>query len=211
MSPAVRALCTGLLLPVAACSTIPAEGTARGEALYANCAPCHGESGQGNKGFSAPAIAGLPAWYVTAQLTKFQDGTRGAHPDDVHGLRMRPMSRNLKTKADVDGVAAYVASLSPAAPAQTLTGDASKGQATFQTCAACHGTDGAGNEATHAPPLKHLDDWYVVAQLTKFKAGQRGYAAADTYGAQMRGMSNVVPDEAAMRDVAAYVHTLATP
>ena len=42
------------------------------ERLYINnCAQCHGADGRGNESISAPAIAGLPDWYIERQLNYF--------------------------------------------------------------------------------------------------------------------------------------------
>lgn len=202
-------LAAGMLAGAVApgCSA-PTEGVARGEFLYKNCAQCHGVDGKGSDLVKAPQIAGLPAWYITAQVQKFRGGLRGAHPDDVAGLKMRPMSRTIKSAADVQLVADYVASLPHDKAPATVQGDATKGKDAFATCSACHGQDGAGNEALKAPPIRQLNDWYVVAQLDKFKSGVRGYSADDTQGAQMRGIAGGLTDEAAMRDLAAYIQTL---
>ena len=61
---------------------------ARGEQLFALCTQCHATDGGGNSEALAPAIAGLPGWYVEAQLKKFKDGTRGLHAADTGGLRV---------------------------------------------------------------------------------------------------------------------------
>ena len=45
---------------------------ARGETLFELCVQCHGYSGEGNAEALAPAIAGMPAWYVEAQLKNFK-------------------------------------------------------------------------------------------------------------------------------------------
>lgn len=196
------------LLAATACSTVPAEGVARGQVLYKNCVPCHGDAAQGNQLVAAPQIAGLPTWYIERQVGNFQTGMRGAHPDDAPGLKMRPMSRMIKNEADLAAVAEYVSSLPPAKHELTLGGDATKGQGTYAVCTACHGADAAGNEAQNAPPLHNLQDWYIVAQISNFKAGHRAYSPKDTVGAQMKAMANTVTDDAAARDVAAYIHSL---
>lgn len=191
------------------CSTVPADGVARGEALYKNCAQCHGADGRGSDLVPAPQIAGLPEWYVAAQVTHFQSGIRGAHADDVGGLKMRPMARTLKSEKDVQVVAAYVASMPYEKPASSgVTGDAEKGKAAFATCSACHGADGAGNEGMKAPPIRQLNDWYVVSQLGKFKHGVRAYHPSDATGATMAGIAKGIADDAAMHDLAAYIQTL---
>src|SRR5690606_22514045 len=110
---ASRTLPLLLLLWTTACAPSAPSGERRGEALYATCASCHGDHGQGRPEYGAPAIAGLDEWYVRAQLEKFRSGARGAHPDDVAGLRMRPMARQLDGDDDVAAVAAFVAALEP--------------------------------------------------------------------------------------------------
>ncbi len=207
----VRSTLVALALALTAasgCTELPASGVARGQVLYTNCEQCHGKSGEGSTLVQAPPIAGLPAWYIEAQFLHFQTGLRGAHPDDVEGLKMRPMSRTVKDPADVKVVAEYVASLPAVKTEATMGGDATKGQAAFATCAACHGADGQGNPDLKAPKIAGQADWYVVRQLTKFKGGVRAYDPADTAGATMKGIAGTIPDEAAMRDLAAYIHTL---
>jgi cytochrome c553 len=75
--------------------------TDRGQALFPLCAACHGNHGEGRLELGAPAIAGLPEWYVAAQLQKFRHDVRDSHPQDTAGLRMRPMARSLPTEGVV--------------------------------------------------------------------------------------------------------------
>jgi cytochrome c553 len=193
-------------LPLAGAS---ADDDARGEALFTLCAQCHGTSGGGNPAALAPAIAGLDPWYVEAQLAKFRSGVRGTHPQDTGGLRMYPMSLWLASDADAVAVAGYVAGLPAARPEPRLTGgDAQRGKQLFMPCVACHGNDGAGNEAMKAPALAGASDWYLFSSLQKFKAGIRGADPADQTGAIMRAMSSTLADEQAMRDVVAHIVTL---
>jgi cytochrome c oxidase subunit 2 len=211
MQMAVRGkLALGLLLAVvgAAAGAAPTDD-ARGEELYSLCGSCHGARGAGNQSYGAPAIAGMSQWYVEAQLRKFRSGWRGAHPFDVEGLRMRPMSRALGSDEDVRAVSAYVAGLAPARPEPVLgAGDPRKGEALYTTCATCHGADGTGNQQLSAPALVHQSDWYLLRQIGKFKSGVRGSNPQDLPALQMRGMSMVLIDEQATRDVIAHIMTL---
>ena len=59
-----------------------------------------------------------------------------------------------------------------------------------------------------APPLNHASDWYLLAQLKKFKDGIRGSSGMDIEGAQMMPMANTLKDEQAMKDVVAHIATL---
>jgi cytochrome c553 len=196
-----------MVASAAACSRTPTPGLARGRAVYDNCVPCHGTAGQGNQALGAPAIAGMPAWYVAAQLENFQAARRGYAPFDTTGIRMKSMSWALDLEGDAQSVAEYVASLPAVSPAPVLTGDAAAGQAAYAVCSACHGADGTGNEAVHAPPLAGKSDWYLLAQLRKFRDGWRGTDTADIWGQTMRPNAMAL-DSAAMANVVAYIQTL---
>jgi cytochrome c553 len=175
--------------------------------LFEACVACHGTAGEGNQAIGAPAIAGLPQWYVTSQLTRFQTGLRGKHPDDVEGLKMRAMSNQMLSEAETTAVAAHVSSMPHAATAAITGGDAAIGQQAFTLCVACHGAKGEGNQAVNAPPLAGLDDWYVAAQLRKFRAGIRGTVTGDSIGPVMQAMSLTIAPEN-INHLAAYVRSL---
>jgi cytochrome c oxidase subunit 2 len=87
-------------------------------------------------------------------------------------------------------------------------GDAAAGQALYGVCAACHGAQGEGNPALNAPKLAGQGAWYLRRQLHNFKQGARGTDDKDVYGKQMAPMAAVLPDEAAIANVAAYIATL---
>jgi cytochrome c oxidase subunit 2 len=82
------------------------------------------------------------------------------------------------------------------------------GAAQYGVCMACHGPSGEGNPSLNAPRLAGQQAWYMQRQLHAFRNGQRGAHANDTYGAQMRAFAAMLPDEAAIRNLAAYVETL---
>jgi len=171
------------------------------------CNRCHGPQGQGMRGLEAPLIAGMPAWYVEGQLHKFREGIRGTHPKDMPGMRMRPMANTLK-ESDVPAVAAHVAGMAVQEAMPTLEGaDPEKGKAGFAVCAACHGVDAKGNQQMGAPLLAGQDDWYLLTQLKNFKAGIRGADPRHAQGPLMRPMVGNL-DDAAMKDIAAYLRSL---
>lgn len=204
----IAAGCLAGVVAIAGCARGSAKESASGAELYGSCIACHGTEGAGTPAVGAPAIAGLPEWYVTSQVQRFQTGLRGKHPDDVEGLKMRAMSRQLSSEAEVAAVAAYVSALpKPRNPAAITTGDTATGQAAFALCVGCHGPNGEGNQAVNAPPLAGLDDWYVAAQLRKFRAGIRGTTPEDTIGPVMQAMSLAVAPES-IDHLAAYVHSL---
>lgn len=200
----------GWIVAAYGCARTPGPGLARGEQIYDSCVPCHGKAGLGSPLVGAPEIAGLPKWYVVAELTKFKDGIRGAHPDDVEGARMRPMAKSLYRPGDLESVASYVATMKSTRPEPSLhTGNVAAGQARFTSlCITCHGAQAAGMEALGAPPLDHQADWYMYSQVTKFRSGLRGAHPADASGMTMAAMAKTLPDTTAILDVIAYIRTL---
>ncbi|MBI5836845.1 MAG: c-type cytochrome [Candidatus Eisenbacteria bacterium] len=209
VAPVALAVLAAAVLAVG-CSRTPGPGLARGTQIYDTCVPCHGPRGLGNPTIGAPEIAGLPKWYLVAQLGKFKGGLRGTHPDDAEGARMRPMARSLYRPGDLESVAQYVETLRPARPAASLAGgNVAAGQARFNAvCIACHGAAAAGNQALGAPPLNRQADWYMFSQLSKFRSGLRGAHPQDATGMQMAAMAKSLPDTTAMKDVIAYIRTL---
>jgi len=181
----------------------------RGKQLYGTCIPCHGPGGNGNIMFKSPQIAGQSQWYVESQIIKFKDGIRGSHPKDVEGLMMKAMAMTLPTAEDVKTVAAYVTSFKPVPQAATFSsGNADKGKTLYATCFACHADKAQGNILFKSPSLQNLQDWYMLAQLKKFKEGIRGAHPKDITGATMRPMAMMLADEQAMKDVIAYIQTI---
>jgi cytochrome c553 len=201
------AILVAVLLTGSAC-TVPEAGLPRGEALFDTCEPCHGGAGAGAPELGAPAIAGLPQWYVERQLEKFRDGLRGAHPDDIPGMRMRPMAVTLNKEGDIPSVAEYVATLPRVLSEGTLHGNAGAGANTFGTvCFVCHGDDAEGNELLGAPPLVAASDWYLLGQLQNFRSGARGADPRDTWGLTMRANALALSEQG-MQDVLTYIRTL---
>jgi len=196
---------------IAACSPqAPEQGVERGAALWDTCAPCHGSEGLGNRELGAPAIAGLPQWYIESQLNGFTNNWRGGHPFDTVGIRMKSMVLALDLEGDLESVAEYVAGLPGGAPDDFFPeADVSAGQTTYTTCQTCHGPQGMGNEALRAPPIANQSDWYLFEQLRKFKAGWRGAHPDDTWGGTMRQGSGIMAlDNQAMLNVVSYIETL---
>jgi len=188
-----------------------AEENERGADLFRLCAACHGENAAGNEVVGAPPIAGMPEWYLQAQLNQFRSGNRGTHFDDIMGMRMRPMAMSLMSEGDVEAVAAYVAAKPHVDPAPVLTGgDAEAGKATYlKICITCHGPEAAGNkEMMGAAPLNRSSDWYLFRQVNNFKSGIRGARPGDQGGALMRPMMLQLTDEQSIKNVIAYIMTL---
>jgi cytochrome c oxidase cbb3-type subunit 3 len=119
------------------------QAHAIGERLFLTyCAQCHGSDARGNKGF--PNLTDNDWLYGGAPeviKTTIMAGRTGMMP---------PMAQALGSDKDVENVAHYVLSLSGSTsdPIKTVFG-----KSKFGACAACHGTDGRGNQALGAPNL----------------------------------------------------------
>jgi cytochrome c oxidase subunit 2 len=120
---------------------------------------------------------------------------------------MAPMAATLADETAVANVAAYISSLPDQPVRPTVRGNAQSGQKRYVTCGTCHGADGRGIEATNAPRLKGMSDWYLVTQLKNFRNGIRGAHPLDMYGSQMALMGGMLNDEQAVNDVVAYINT----
>jgi cytochrome c553 len=153
------------------------------EARVQGCVTCHGQSGQGTSNGYFPRIAGKPAGYLYNQLVAFRNGER----------RYSPMNYLVAYLPDayLREIAEHFARQRPPlaprenAPADAITtargkslvtaGDAGKG---IPACIACHGAGLTGMEPG-IPGLVGLRSSYIVAQLTRWRVGERHAAEPD--------------------------------
>jgi cytochrome c oxidase subunit II len=184
-----------------------AGDAAAGKPLFAVCASCHGLQAEGNPALNAPKLSGQADWYLKRQLKNFKDGARGTHDKDVFGKMMAPMAATLADEAAIANVVAYIRTLPDDPAPATVHGNVKNGQDPYVTCGACHGPDGRGIQATNAPRLKGMSDWYLVTQLKNFKQGIRGAHPKDLYGKQMAAMAAILSDDQATDDLVAYIDT----
>ncbi|WP_066589082.1 cytochrome bc1 complex diheme cytochrome c subunit [Cellulomonas timonensis] len=167
-------LATGALYAVlaptsadAADSAASANDIEAGDKLFqANCATCHGPTGEGSG--SAPSLIG-----VGAASVDFQVGT-GRMPMAISGpqAEAKPAQFNAEQTAQL---AAYVASLGagPGIPVAEQVdpskGDAANGMALFRTnCAMCHNAVGAGgalSEGKYAPSLLETTNTHIYEAM----------------------------------------------
>jgi cytochrome c oxidase subunit 2 len=180
---------------------------AAGAPLFAVCAACHGAQGEGNPALNAPKLSGQQDWYLKRQLQHFKSGARGAHEKDVYGKMMAPMAATLTDDTAINNVVAYMKTLPDTPAPVTVKGNAKDGHGRYENCAACHGADGLGIQATNAPRLKGMSDWYMVTQLNNFKHGIRGADRKDSYGPQMATIAAMLDDERTTADLVAYINT----
>lgn len=182
-----------------------------GKSRYAACSACHGAQGEGNLALNAPKLSGQSDWYMKRQLEAFKSGARGTNEKDVFGKMMAPMVATLNDEAAIDNVVAYIKTLPDTPAPATVTQNSTNGRgqkAYVSNCAACHGPAGQGIQATNAPRLAGMSDWYLATQLKNFKQRIRGAHPKDLYGAQMSSMAAILPDDQAVNDLVGYINTL---
>lgn len=184
---------------------------AGGDLFATTCAQCHGPQGQGNEQLKAPSIAARPAWYVLAQLKNFHMGRRGANPADVQGTQMATIAKGL-SEEQMKAMAEKVESLPlvvPPAPVALRNPDVEEGRYIFtERCMECHRYNGSGEMTFGSPPLIGLPDWYLLAQIDKFKNGWRGVDPNDPNGLKMKFSSLYIESEQAKHDVVAFILSL---
>lgn len=179
------------------------------ELFLVGCAFCHGQNGEGVKSLDGknigPSLVGVGAAAVDFQVSS------GRMPL-VQPAAQGPRKPQAYTRAEIDALAAYVASLGPGpsipSPDQYsvdgLTGDERQeaitrgGQIFLTNCTACHNFNGAGGAMPRggaAPTLHGVEPRLI-------------YEAMLTGPGQMDSFSNgnLSPDE--KRDVIAYLKSL---
>jgi cytochrome c553 len=198
-----------LVLSTAATGARAVDNPQRGGELYASCATCHGAQGEGNRGLNAPRLTHLAPVYIVEQLQKFKAGVRGGSQASDSARQMAAMAITLADDQAMYDIASYISSLKGGVSAVTVEADPEVGAGYYrQFCAACHGPAAEGNPALNSPRLAGADDWYLAAQLEAFRSGARGSHAQDRTGKQMRAMAGVLPDDAAVAAVVAYIRSL---
>jgi ubiquinol-cytochrome c reductase cytochrome c subunit len=140
-----------------------------GKKLFAvGCSSCHGTSGQGTTG--GPSLVG-----VGSAAVDFQVGT-GRMPAQQPGAQI-PSKKVIYTQAEIDQLAAYIASLGPGPSTPTKAqydpngANAAHGGELFRTnCTQCHNYQGKGGALTNgkfAPSLDGVSDKHLYeAMLT---------------------------------------------
>ncbi|GAA0609399.1 MULTISPECIES: cytochrome bc1 complex diheme cytochrome c subunit [Streptomyces] len=138
-----------------------------GKKLYSvGCASCHGTGGQGTS--DGPSLVG-----VGSAAVDFQVGT-GRMPAQQPGAQV-PKKKVIYSQAEIDQLAAYVASLGagPIKPTEKQYSpegaDIAKGGELFRTnCAQCHNFSGKGGALTHgkyAPSLEGVEPKHIYEAM----------------------------------------------
>jgi len=127
---------------------------AMGESLFlVQCAPCHGETGDGLSGKAQDFSKRMTTAQVLDVIKNGQDQLK--YP-------MGAMPAGMASGADAQAIAEYVAN--------GMQGEA---PAMFVACASCHGTDGKGMNGM-SPNIAEYDDAIIIKTLEHGKKGSIG-------------------------------------
>jgi len=131
------------------------------------CKGCHGLDGHGVAP-GIPNLAGQSYRYLVTALNEYRQGQR------IHAA-VRIMAENL-TEAGERAVAAYYASLPPAAPAPGARAEIfspyEHGKELAQACTQCHGENG-NSVIPGTPSLSGQQPGYFVAAIQEYLTGAR--------------------------------------
>ncbi len=144
------------LPPIPAAKTSIFSPYDRGKEVAATCASCHGQDGN-SKTPGTPSLAGQQPRYFVVATQEYLTGARETPP--MHAL-LRGIS-NL----DMESVALYFASQTPAQRSVPPIGDPAAGEPRTAVCGGCHGSHGVSTDSA-TPGLAGQDPQYLV-QATK--------------------------------------------
>lgn len=143
--------------------------SAHGAVLFAQCAACHGDQGQGLPDGTTPRIAGQHFHVLVKQLIDFRRGKRW-------DFRMEERARShLGGFQDVADVAFYVSAL-PRGSDGNASGDEAlaKGAGLYASnCSSCHGKRGEGDDMEAVPMLAGQHAAYLLRQMYDAVDGRR--------------------------------------
>jgi cytochrome c553 len=168
--------------------------------IFETCRLCHSTK-EMQRG---PILDGLPAWYVTLQLNKFKAGVRGTNSENRSEALMAAAISLPRDDDEIRRVAEFIGALPPQKHLKIVRGDEQRGKSLFLACVPCHGERGQGNPELKSPPLNVQEDWYLLDQLRKFKAGQRGSDPRDVEGKTMQPVMGFLETKD-LRDIVRYI------
>jgi cytochrome c553 len=135
----------------------------RGKARAADCATCHGEDGNSTTP-GIPSLAGQQARYLIIALQEYLRGERATSPKHA---AMRAL-----TPVDMEAVALYFASQTPAPRSAPPNGDPDAGKALSAVCSGCHGAYGVAPDST-IPNLAGQDFTYLIESIKAYRTTRK--------------------------------------
>ena len=134
-----------------------------GKELASTCTKCHGDDGNATTP-GIPSVAGQQPHYLVVAVQEYLNGVRKTDP--MHSL-LRPLG-----KLDVESVALYFASQTPAVRSRPTFGDPAAGEPLTAVCGGCHGSHGVSTD-TATPNLAGQDAQYLVNAIKAYPKSRR--------------------------------------
>ncbi|MFN7087993.1 MAG: c-type cytochrome [Burkholderiales bacterium] len=135
----------------------------KGKALAAPCAKCHGEDGN-SKTPGVPSLAGQQPRYFVVAIQEYLHKDRQKAP-------MHAMLPGL-SKPDMESLALYFASQTPAERPAPPFGDPAAGEPLTAVCGGCHGVRGVSSDAA-TPTLAGQDAQYLVDAIKAYRTSRK--------------------------------------
>jgi cytochrome c553 len=166
----------------------------QGEASAGACNRCHGEAGNSTTA-GIPSLAGQQPGYFISAVRAYLDGTRS--------ISGKEMLRELD-HVDIQSLALYYASQTPAKRAAPATGNPAAGEPLSARCGGCHGAHGVSHDSA-TPSLAAQDPEYLVAAIKAYRDRSRRHDAmlsnnSDEEIADLAAFYSVQESAAAERD-----------
>lgn len=134
-----------------------------GKSLAKACAKCHGDDGNSTIA-GTPSLAGQQPHYLVVAIQEYLNRERKAAP--MHGL-LPGLS-----KLDMESLALYFASQTPAQRAAPSTGNAAAGEPLSAVCGGCHGSNGVSTD-TSTPSLAGQDAQYLATAIKAYRTTRK--------------------------------------
>ena len=154
------------LPPIAASSAQnvqPFSPYENGKKLAVTCGQCHGPDGN-SKTPGTPSLAGQQPRYFATAVHEYLVGSRGT-PSPMPPMHM--LVRDMRP-VDVDSVALYFASQTPAQRPPADFGDPAKGEPHTVLCTGCHGLLGVSSDPA-TPSLAGQDPQYLANAIKAYR------------------------------------------
>jgi len=137
----------------------------KGEAAAKACASCHGEAGNSTTP-GIPNLAGQQPRYFISAVQAYLEGKRS--------IEGKEMLRQL-SHVDMESLALYYASQTPARRAAPDFGNAVAGEPASARCGGCHGAQGVSHDAS-TPSLASQDPDYLVKAIKAYRDQTRQHS-----------------------------------
>lgn len=134
-----------------------------GKALSSACAKCHGADGNSTTP-GTPTLAGQQPQYLVIAIQEYLKQERKAAP--MHALLPG------LTRLDMESLALYFASQTPATRTAPPFGDPKAGEPLTAVCGGCHGANGVSTDSA-TPSLAAQDPRYLVEAVKAYRTTRK--------------------------------------